>query len=146
LEAYLTPTPTIKEGQVISGSRRATSMIDLSDGLASDVGHICNQSRVGVRLWADRLAVSKEARKVFRQPGREYWELALGGGENYDLCFTVPSGEQRAVAEAVERETGTQVTCVGEVLEERAGRWLVLPDGGETALGSLGWDHFGGPG
>jgi thiamine-monophosphate kinase len=144
VDAHLTPTPRIKEGRIVCESRRATSMIDLSDGLASDVGHICDQSGVGVRLWADRLPVSEGARKVFRHLRREDWELALGGGEDYELCFTVPSRAHRDLAEAVERETGTQVTCVGEVLEERAGRWLVLPDGRETALESLGWDHFGG--
>jgi thiamine-monophosphate kinase len=145
VDAHLTPTPRIKEGQVISGSRWATAMLDLSDGLASDVAHICDQSGVGVRLWADRLPVSEEARRVLRQLGRQGWELALGGGEDYELCLTVPSGEQRAVAEAVERETGTKITCVGEILQATDGRWLVLEDGREVPLQSVGWDHFNGP-
>jgi len=145
-DAHLTPTPRIREGQVISHSQRATSMIDLSDGLASDVGHICDQSGVGVRLWADRLPVSEGARKVFRHLGREDWELALGGGEDYELCLTVAADNAGYVAQAVEQETGTHVTCVGEVMEEEAGRWLVLEDGREVPLESVGWDHFSGTG
>jgi thiamine-monophosphate kinase len=146
ISAQLTPTPRLREGRVIARSRLATSMLDLSDGLGSDMGHICDQSGVGVRLWADRLPVSEPASKVFRRLGREAWELALGGGEDYELCLTVPADNAGYVAQAVEQETGTHVTCVGEVMEEEAGRWLVLEDGREVPLQSVGWDHFSGTG
>jgi len=78
--------------------------------------------------------------------GRETWELALGGGEDYELCLTVPADNPAYVAQAVEDETGTQLTCVGEVMEEEAGRWLVLADAREVPLQSVGRDHFGGRG
>jgi len=146
VSAHLAPTPRVREGQVIARSRRATAMIDISDGLASDVGHVCDESGVGVRLWADRVPVSEPATKVFRHLGRETWELALGGGEDYELCLTVPADNAGYVAQAVEEETGTHVTCVGEVIEEEAGRWLVLEDGREVPLESVGWDHFSGTG
>lgn len=139
---HLTPTPRLREGQVISRSRLATAMLDLSDGLGSDIGHLCDQSGVGVRLWADRLPVSPASRHVARSTQREEWVLALGGGEDYELCFTVPPDGRRSVAEAVERETGTHVTCVGEMLEREAGRRLVVPDGRDVPLQSVGWNHF----
>jgi len=142
LEAYVTPTPRVSEGRAIAASRRATAMIDLSDGLSSDVGHICEQSWVGVRLFAERLPISNEVRRVAEASGREAWGLALEGGEDYELCLTVPAGAEEEVAAQVQGPTGTQLTCVGEILKQEAGRWIVLPDGGEVPLRPGGWDHF----
>lgn len=149
LAAHLTPTPRVREGQVIARSGRATAMIDLSDGLSSDIGHICEESHVGVRLWAQRLPISPEARRVAALAGKSAREWALGGGEDYELCFTAPPGAGAALASAVQEATGVPVTCVGEVLPEGAGRWLRLEDGREVPLAGAGWDHFrpeeGGP-
>jgi thiamine-monophosphate kinase len=142
LEAYLTPTPRVKEGRSVAASRHATAMIDLSDGLSSDVGHICEQSWVGVRLFADRLPISGAVRDVAEVTGREGWALALEGGEDYELCLTVPAAAEEEVAAQVREETGTQLTCVGEILKQEAGRWVVLPDGSEVPLRPGGWNHF----
>jgi thiamine-monophosphate kinase len=117
-------------------------MIDLSDGLSSDIGHICDQSWVGVRLFADRLPISGAARHVAEVTGREDWALALEGGEDYELCLTVPAGAEEEVAAQVQEQTGTQLTCVGEILKQEAGRWVVLPDGSEVPLTPGGWNHF----
>jgi thiamine-monophosphate kinase len=122
LEAYLTPTPR--------------------DGLSSDVGHICDQSWVGVRLFADRLPISGAVKDVARVASREDWALALEGGEDYELCLTVPAGAEEEVAAQVQEQTGTQLTCVGELLKQEAGRWVVLPDGSEVPLRPGGWNHF----
>jgi thiamine-monophosphate kinase len=142
LEAYLTPTPRVSEGRAIAASGCATSMIDLSDGLSSDVGHICDQSWVGVRLFAERLPISDDARHVAGVMGREDWALALEGGEDYELCLTVPAGAEEEVAAQVQEQTGTQLTCVGEILKQEGGRWVVLPDGSEVPLRPGGWNHF----
>jgi len=142
LDAHLTPTPRVREGQVIARSRQATAMIDLSDGLSSDMGHICEKSRVGVRLWAERLPISPEARQVAARTGNQAWQWALSGGEDYELCFTAPPGAGASLAAAVQEATGVPVICVGEVLPEEAGRWLRLEDGREVPLKGAGWDHF----
>ncbi len=142
LDAHLTPTPRVREGQIIARSRQATAMIDLSDGLSSDMGHICEKSRVGVRLWAERLPISPEARQVAARTGNQAWQWALSGGEDYELCFTAPPGAGAALAATVQEATGVPVTCVGEVLPEEAGRWLRLEDGREVPLKGAGWDHF----
>ena len=143
LERYLTPTPRVGEGRVIARSGRATSMMDLSDGLGSDVGHICDESGVGVRLFADRLPLSGGVGSVAEVTGRTDWMLGLEGGEDYELCLTVPPEAEEEVAARVEEETGTPVTCVGEILPREEGRWVVLPDGSEIPLVARGWDHFG---
>lgn len=142
LDRHLTPTPRLKEARVIARSRCATAMIDVSDGLSSDVGHICDRSRVGVRLWADRMPVSAPLRHVARLTGRPAWDWALAGGEDYELCFTVPPEKAEDLARQVETETGTKVTVVGEILPEARGRWVVLPDGREAPLEAKGWRHF----
>lgn len=143
LGAYLTPTPRVWEGRAVAGSRRATAMIDLSDGLSSDIGHICDRSGVGVRLWVDRLPISGPTGRVAELIGGVDWALAVQGGEDYELCFTVPQRAAEELAAEVEEATGSVVTCVGEVLPEEAGRWIQLPDGGEVLLKRGGWDHFG---
>jgi thiamine-monophosphate kinase len=144
VEACLTPTPRVREGRAIAATGRATAMIDLSDGLSSDVGHICEQSWVGVRLFAERLPISGAVREVAEVAGRDDWLLALEGGEDYELCLTVPAGAEEEVAAQVRQETGVQVTCVGEILRQQAGRWVVLPDGSEVPLRPGGWNHFAG--
>jgi thiamine-monophosphate kinase len=98
---------------------------------------------VGVRLFADRLPISGAVRSVAEVTGREDWALALRGGEDYELCLTVPAGAEEEVAVQVQRQTGTQLTCVGEILMQEAGRWVVLPDGSEVPLKPEGWNHFG---
>jgi thiamine-monophosphate kinase len=142
LQAHLTPTARVREGRVIAKIGVATSMIDLSDGLSSDIGHICERSGVGVRLWADRLPISSATREAGGLREGPVWTLALEGGEDYELCLTVPSGREEALMAEVKEETGTELSCVGEILEREAGRWLELPDGSEVALKSRGWDHF----
>jgi len=144
LEGHLVPTPRVKEGLAIARSGRATSMIDVSDGLSSDVGHICDESRVGVRLLAERLPLSSGVRSVAEVTGRTDWALALQGGEDYELCFTVPPEAEEEVAGRVAEEAGTPVTRIGEILPRDEGRWVVLPEGSEIPLVATGWDHFGG--
>jgi thiamine-monophosphate kinase len=119
-------------------------MIDLSDGLSSDIGHICERSSVGVRLWVERLPISGATREATELLGRPAWALALEGGEDYELCLTAPSGREGELMAEVQEETGTRLTCVGEILEKEAGRWVVLPDGSEARLEARGWEHFAG--
>jgi thiamine-monophosphate kinase len=145
LARLLTPMPRLREAAVIARSRRATAMIDLSDGLSSDLLHLCEASGVGVRLWTERLPVSEAVYEVARQSGEAALELALAGGEDYELCLTAPPKVAEALAKSVQGETGTPVTIVGEILPAAAGRTLVLPGDEEVALEARGWEHFGEP-
>jgi thiamine-monophosphate kinase len=142
LDRHFTPTPRLREAQVIARTGTATAAIDLSDGLSSDLGHICERSGVGARVWAGRLPMSPAARRVAAACGKEPWQLAIEGGEDYELCFTAPAAEAEALAAAVERATGTPVSVVGEVLPPDEGRWLVLEDGREGPLEARGWQHW----
>lgn len=142
LSRALTPTPRVPEAAIIAHTGLATAMLDLSDGLSSDVGHICERSQVGVRIWASKLPVSAAVRRVAGLMSIPPWELALGGGEDYELCFTAPPGAAAELAPVLEKDH-TPVTMVGEILPFEQGRWLVLPDGTEVPLEPHGWQHFG---
>jgi thiamine-monophosphate kinase len=141
LARTLTPTPRVREGQAIALLKRATAMIDLSDGLSSDIGHVCDRSQVGVRLRAEDLPIPAAVRRVADQLGRPAWELALSGGEDYELCFTAPPEAVDELAAAVGLQN-TAATVVGEILPAGDGRRLALPGGQETALEARGWQHF----
>ncbi len=142
LARHLAPTPRVREGQLIAASGLATAMIDLSDGLAGDVAHVCNRSGVGVRIHAASLPVSPAVERVAERMGKHGWELALFGGEDFELLFTAPPHAAQSLAARVSAETGTPASVVGEVLPAAAGRWLVLPDGREVPLEPRGFTHF----
>lgn len=142
LNRHLTPTPRLAESGVIARSGRATAMIDVSDGLSSDIGHICDRSRVGVYIWAGYLPISAAAARVAELTGTPAWQLALAGGEDYELCFTAPADAVEELKAAVAAATGTPVTVVGEIVPAAEKRQLILPDGREVPLEPRGWEHF----
>jgi thiamine-monophosphate kinase len=142
LARHFTPTPRLREAAVIARLGGATAAIDVSDGLSSDVGHICDRSEVGVRLWAERLPLSSATVQVARASARSPYALALEGGEDYELCFTAPAAQAETLSAAIERETGTPATVVGEILPLEQGRTLILPDGRERSLEARGWQHW----
>ena len=159
-----TPTPRVREGQLIGAAHVATAMLDISDGLASDLGHICERSGVGARVLAEKLPVAAENRTLARAArgddhkssrGEKHpmefddarddlreWHFALHGGEDYELLFTAPPTAADTLAEQIKRETGTRVSIIGEILPASEGRQLVLPDARVVPLQARGWDHF----
>lgn len=142
LAAHLTPRPRVREGQTIAAHSGATAMIDISDGLAADLGHLCDVSGVGVRIWAQEVPVAEAARQIAQMVGADPLAWALGGGEDYELCFTASPHHSRELAVAVQGATGTPVCLIGEILPKEAGCWLRLSEGSEVPLAPSGWDHF----
>ena len=137
-----TPTPRVHEGQLIGATHLATAMLDVSDGLASDLGHICEQSGVGARVFAEKLPVAGENRTLARAACGDEWHFALYGGEDYELLLTAPASQGDLLAERIARETGTRVSVIGEILPAAEGRQLILPDARVVPLEARGWDHF----
>lgn len=119
----------------------ATAAIDVSDGLAADVGHLCDRSGVGVRIEAVRLPVDTSAATVARALGADALAWALAGGEDYELLVTVDPRRAAALSQRVLEAAGLALTAVGEVTAD-AERRLILADGRRIALGG-GWRHFG---
>lgn len=136
------PTPRVFESSALADTGRVTAMIDISDGLSSDLGHICDRSHVGVRVWADSLPISPETQEVAELSSVSVLQLALAGGEDYELCFTVSGEDAERMKYIVGEEFGTQVSIVGEVVDSTFGRTLFLNDGKELPLNPQGWEHF----
>jgi len=118
-------------------------MMDLSDGLAGDIKHICESSMVGAEIYLDRLPYSQGAARVARMAGKNVVHWALNGGEDYQLLFTVPSGKEGEVIGAFYGAGQGAVTAVGRITAPGDGVKLV---GFEEEMNHLakGFDHFSG--
>ena len=89
LKKHFYPEPRLGLGEWLASHRLATSMIDTSDGLSTDLGHICKASRVGATVWVEKVPMVKVAPELQRL-GLDPFDMAINGGEDYELLFTVP--------------------------------------------------------
>ena len=115
---------------------RPTSMIDISDGLSSDLLHICEESGMGCRLYSDRIPIHEETAKLAADMLMSPAVAALVGGEDYELLFTISPDDYPKI------EGIPGITAIGNMLGEKDGQWLVLPDQTELPLESQGWNAF----
>lgn len=136
IKRHLRPMPRILQGQALRNL--ATSAIDLSDGLISDLGHILAASRVGARLNLETLPLSAALRDHFEPEQVLRW--ALSGGEDYELCFTVPEVNRGALDVAL-GHLGVPYTCIGQIAPEGEGLTL-LENGKPRRFNHKGFDHF----
>lgn len=141
LTSHLRPHPRVHEARVVSRSRMATAMIDLSDGLAMDLGRLCDANALGVRIDAALVPVDEAVHRAADLLGTDALELALFGGEDYELLIAVPPAHAQVLADRIRQEVGTAVTVIGEFVHPREGRSLVR-DGTLRPLAPQGWDHF----
>lgn len=134
LEAHRRPRPRIAEGRVLvrEGVRAA---MDVSDGVLDDLGKLCQASGVSAVLRAAELPVHPALKEAF--PSR-YQELALGGGEDYELLFTAPEPLMSKVLPLLP----SGATVIGEIAAGRPGKVTVLDASGHEASARGGWDHF----
>jgi len=137
IRKHLRPDPRIESGRKIALSGCATAMIDISDGLSSDLGHICEESRVGAEICADQIPFSKDICKAADHLKTEPLHYALSGGEDYELLFTVsPSKLKRFFSLKI------LSTQIGEII---AGNTMILINNGKRAvLKPKGFNHFTG--
>jgi thiamine-monophosphate kinase len=140
LHRHLDPEPRVRLGVALAEAAIPTSMIDVSDGLLADLGHILALSGRGGRVELARLPLSGEYRAGVGRQGTDPYALCLGGGEDYELLFTLPAG-RLADAQALGVATGSPVTVIGEIVAE-TGVYLAGPDGAQYLPGSTGYDHF----
>lgn len=110
-----------------------TSMIDISDGLASEVLQICKASKCGARIYLDRIPIAKQTTQLAEEMHIDPVVAALNGGEDYELMFTVPLAMQEQVM-----RLGV-VDVVGHITRESTGAYLVTPDGSDIKLRAQGF-------
>jgi thiamine-monophosphate kinase len=140
LRALFRPLARVGEGQVLA-LEGATAMIDVSDGLALDLTRLCRESGVGARVELAKVPVAAGLVDLARVLPVAPRELALSGGEDYELLATVRPGALEEAAAKVRDRFGTALTEIGEI---RAGADVVAieTDGTELPLEPKGWDHF----
>ena len=110
-----------------------TSMIDLSDGLASEVLQICKASKCGARIYLDRIPIAKQTSALAEEMHTDPVVAALNGGNDYELMFTVPLAMQEKVMSM------GLVDIIGHITRESTGAYLVTPDGGDIKLRAQGF-------
>lgn len=139
LTAQRTPSPQVAAGLWLA-EHGITTGIDVSDGLAADIAHICQASGVGARIEAASLPIQPEVVTIATLAGRKPHDLALFGGEDYELLFTVSSERADALAHELLEATGVRATAVGTMCEESA--LMLVQQGQSSPLPLGGWDHL----
>jgi len=137
--AFARPVPRVREARCLVEHELVDALIDLSDGLAGDAGHVAAASGVRITLEAVRVPVAEAALEALGAEGA--LEAALHGGEDYELCFVTDPGV--VDVEHLRERHGIVLTRVGRV-QEGEGVWLESPDGRIERLGRGGFDHLGG--
>jgi thiamine-monophosphate kinase len=113
-----------------------TSMIDVSDGLSSELLHLCRQSGVGCKVYEERIPIDYQTALMAEQFNMNVSTVALNGGEDYELLFTLPL----SLHEQIEQLEGIKV--IGHLCEASSGTHLVARDGTEIALKAQGWNSL----
>jgi thiamine-monophosphate kinase len=129
------PVPRLELGRALQGV--ASSCIDLSDGLLADLGHVLDASRVGAELALDSLPCPASMAAL---PEHERWPLQLSGGDDYELCFTVPAASSKRL-HALAQRCNCELTVIGAITAER-GLKLRGPGGGVYRPARPGYEHF----
>lgn len=115
-----------------------TSMIDISDGLSSEILHICDASKTGCRIFADKIPIADETKKIAEELNLEAVSISLNGGEDYELLFTVPISKYDAISKI------TDIAVIGHIVKKEDGNYLSLPDASYVEIMSMGWNSLSG--
>ncbi len=141
LRAHYEPEMYLEEARLFAASGVVHAAIDLSDGLASDLRHICQKSGVGAVVDVASIPTSSELRILCGTTGADPVQLALAGGEDYRLLVTIDPVGFDGLRRGIARATGRELYDVGTIVSEPGIR-LQAPGGGLTPLSISGWDHF----
>ncbi|MBZ0221054.1 MAG: thiamine-phosphate kinase [Candidatus Methylomirabilis sp.] len=142
---HLDPEPRLTAGKALAASGLASSMMDLSDGLALDLKRLCIESGRAAVVNISSLPASKELQKFGRQAGRRrMFEFALTGGEDYELLFTSPESNLKSLSR-LSRRLSLPFTPIGRIVPAKSAVRAVTvldEDGSPVALGREGFEHF----
>lgn len=138
IKKHLMLSPRLVEGQKIASSQIATSMIDLSDGLASDLHRLAEESKVGAVLWEDEFPTALATEQLAKVMGKSLLEWILYGGEDYELLFAVPPNKK----EKLRQTLGFPHTLIGEIVDRDQGIYLKKRGGNRTKIEDRGYNHF----
>jgi thiamine-monophosphate kinase len=143
VEPHLYPKIRPELSAWLARHRVASAMMDISDGLSTDLARLCTASRTGAEIWADKLPLTPVPKEIVRQLGKrgrniDPLQLALHGGDDYELLFTVPQGQVHNLRAAPGSST---LSPVGRITAQRK-VILITTDGRRQPLTARGWDPF----
>ena len=139
--AHLRPTARVAEGRWLGATGGVHAMMDCSDGLATDLVHICRASSVGASVVLERLPVDPAVREVAMALGVDALPWATSGGEDFELLLTCDPASMDALRDGLRRATGTTLTVVGEIHALEAGVTFLDAVGNPVTVAS-GYEHF----
>jgi thiamine-monophosphate kinase len=149
IAAHLRPVARVAEGRWLAtapgvGAMPSVgAMIDLSDGLSADLGHICRESGVGARVALDRVPVDAAARRVARDLHVDPLKWAVAGGEDFELLLTCDPASVEGLADGLRRATGADLTAIGLIDGQNPSVTFLDAAGNPVAM-PAGYEHFSG--
>ena len=142
VRAYNRPSHRAFEGEKIARSGLATAMIDISDGLLGDLGHICKESGVGAQLFQEQLPVSPVLQQVSSRMGCNPLDFVLSDSDDYELLLTCLPENAGTICALISQTGKISATQIGTTTPNPNTMELVQPDGTRRPLHPSGWDHF----
>jgi len=140
LGRHLSFVPRVAEARILARTVALHAMIDLSDGLSTDLGHLCEESRVGAEVEAEAVPISADARRLAKTDGQPALEHALHDGEDFELLFAVgPEDGERLVTRNPLKSV--RLTRIGRATAGSEGA-LIRSGGRREPLEPRGWEHF----
>jgi len=140
IESLIAPRPRLKEGQALA-SAGISAMMDLSDGLGEDLPRLCQESGVGAKLYADKIPLAEDFLAVCEKLNIAGVELALQGGEDYELLFAAPAEKFPDLHKALKKVGALPPSIIGEITVPESGLQVVLPNGSTRPL-PKGFQHY----
>jgi len=141
IKCHNMPDVYVEEGIFLSESGAVTACIDVSDGISSDLLHICEESNCGADLYEDKLPVSTELRRYAEKMGKDPVKTVVTGGEDYKLLFTVRKETAEQLEESYMKRFGNRIYNVGEIIDG-SDIFLVNREGEKLVNKPSGWNHF----
>ncbi len=140
IRSHMEPRPHVTEGRLLAESGACTAGIDVSDGLSSDLGHLCHDSGVGAVIYEERLPISPDLMRAAAAMGKNPLEWILNGGEDYVLLAAIRADRLEGLS-SIARAAGCALYPIGEFVDRKE-MILRTRDGRDAVLASRGWDHF----
>jgi len=137
---HLDPQAKVRLGRLLGRSGKVHAMLDSSDGLASDIAHLCEESGVGAELVAESLPIAQGVKLLAEEVGDDPLNFCLRGGEDYQLVMAVPETEAAALIERCAADLDEKLTIIGRITEGHG--VILLKNGERREITFQGYDHF----
>jgi len=139
--AHLDPTAQVNIGRVLAAGGFIHAMMDISDGLATDLAHLCRESGVGAKIDGPSLPIDDLLREAALELDTDVYDWVLKGGEDYQLLFTTAAADEPKVKQLISDNSDEKISCVGQITENH-GVFLSTADGERRDITFQGYDHF----